>query len=558
MSTSDRIYMIVDDSRRINPADPNSSYQPYYPDAIPFYESSLITPLIDGDAYFADLYDELTLLTTNRATGASTGSAQRIYLANWVFNKDFELANNKKLTELLRDHAADGVDVRVLLWLNEGAFAWDYVPIYRPPLEKPQRANIATTQELRTYPNLEQKVMLNVLDHLYGSSHTKMAFVADTAPAVNRVVAYTGGIDFGGIRKGRPQHPGNGKWHDIQARIEGDATVPVFEFFKAMWDELVDRRVREESRLITGPHMSPHLAGYEGTTRILVGLLFDYLYAVPEFAEKFPVGDVIIPNIPTETKNTVQSLRTVPDVSRHLWAVPVGHSFPAIGEEKYIHLSSDVYEIYLGFKCAIAAASTYIYIENSVLHSRDLLVELKNAIVANSELKVILLTAAGVTNFSDDIPYHNYYLWEYLYKTLNPDQRGQVVLYKCLQYYTHAKVMIVDDKFVIIGSANISNKSFFSDLEHSISFIDNDGYETVKEFRQALWGEHFRTTGTVQDGQIAEIDAALHVWNALWGVPGASFQIPGHLELTAIAEPAPDFGLGYYECGEEVGALPSP
>ena len=557
MSSLDRIYMIEDNSRRIDPADPNSNYQPYYPDAIPFYENTLITPLIDGDAYFANLYDELTQLKTNRDTGASSGSAQRIYLAKWVFKKDFTLGNNKKLTELLRDHAADGVDVRVLLWVNEGALRWeDYVPFEIPTI-KTQWANIDTAQELRSYPNLENKVILNVLDHLYGSSHMKMAFVADTTPAVNRVVAYTGGIDLANGRKGQPEHSGR-KWHDIQARIEGDATVPVFEFFRALWDELVERRQREERRLVsTHSHLPAAVAGFEGTTRVLLANL-DFIYAVPEFAQTFASGDSIVPNIPAETKHTVQSLRTVPDVSRSFWWPPVGHPFPAIGEDKFTKLSSDAFEIYLGFKCAIAAAHTYIYIENSVMHSRDLLVELKNAIVANSELKVILLTVAGVTNFSDDIPYHNYYLWEYLYKTLDEDRRGQVVLYKSLQYYTHAKVMIVDDKFAIIGSANIANKSFFSDLEHSISFIDNDGYETVKEFRQKLWGEHFRTTGSVQDEEIAEIGPALHVWNGLWGVPGATFQIPGHLELTAIEEPAPDFGLGYYERGEEVGALPSP
>jgi len=549
--------MIEDNSRRTNPADPNSPYQPYYPDAIPFYENSLITPLIDGDAYFANLYDELAQLKTNRDTGASSGSAQRIYLACWVFNQDFTLGNNEKLTELLRDHAAAGVDVRVLVWVNEGSLGFDQLPFVETPFANVCRTNITTAQELRSYPNLENKVILNVLDHLYGSIHMKMAFVADTTPAVNRVIAYTGGIDFSNGRKGQPRHSGNKRWHDIQARIEGDATTAVFEFFKALWDELVERRQREETRLInTTPTTDSVPAGFHGTTNVRVGF-FDLVYAIPEFAEKFAVGDVIVPNIPADTKNTVQSLRTVPDVSRHLWPSPVGHSFPAIGEVKFTNISSDAFEIFLGFKSAIAAAHSYIYIENSVMFSRDLFPQIKNAIVANSELKVILLTAAGTSNFSRPMPEHNYYLWEYLYKDLNESQRSQVVLYKCLQYYTHAKVMLVDDKFAIIGSANIANKSFFSDLEHSISFIDNDGYETVKEFRQALWSEHFRTTA-VQAAEIAEIDAALHVWNEAWGVLGASFQIPGHLELTAIEEPAPDFSLDYYACGKEVGALPSP
>jgi phosphatidylserine/phosphatidylglycerophosphate/cardiolipin synthase-like enzyme len=554
--------MIEDNSRRTNPADLNSSYQPYYPDPIPFYGNSTITPLIDGAAYFLDLYTELNQLYLNRASGLSEGSDQRIYIAGWVFNPAFTLANNQKLTELLRDHAADGVDVRVLLWVNEGALGFDDLPFVEIPFTSTQRTNITTAQELRSYPNLENQVILNVLDHLYGSSHMKMVLVADNSAAGNRVIAYTGGIDFSNGRKAQPRH-GSGTWHDVQARIEGDVNVAIFEFFKALWDELVERRQREESRLvISNPHLPAAVAGFEGTTRILLPDL-DFAYAVPEFAQTFAPGDAIVPNIPAETKNTVQSLRTVPDVSRSVWWPPVGHPLPAIGEEKFTNLSSDVFEIYLGFKCAIAAARSYIYIENSVMYSRDLWPQLKNAIVANSELKVILLTAAGTSHFSEAMPEHNYYLYEYLYKGLEvPDQpeitqqrRSRVVLYKCLEYYTHAKVMIVDDKFAIIGSANIANKSFFSDLEHSISFIDNDGYQTVKEFRQRLWEEHFRTTPD-QAAEIAEIDAALHVWNEEWGVLWATFTIPTHLELTAIAEPAPDFGLTYRQCVEEIGALP--
>lgn len=546
--------MIEDNSRRTNPADPASAYHAYYPDPIPFYENSTITPLIDGDAYFLDLANELNQLSTNRTAGTSSGSAQRIYVAGWVFNKDFELSPNQKLTELLRDHAAAGVDVRVLLWLNEGAVGFDNLPFVEIPFANVCRQNIDTALELRSYPGLENKVILNVLDHLYGSSHMKMVFMADTTPEVRRVVAYTGGLDFAGGRKGQPRHTGR-KWHDVQARIEGDATVPVFEFFKALWDELVQRRQREETRMVnTTPTTPQEPAGYSGTTKVRLSLL-NFAFAVPEFAQTFPAGDTITPNIPAEVKNTVQSLRTVPDVSRSLWDSPVGHRLPAIGEWKFVTLSSDVYEIYLGFKCAIAAARSYIYIENSVMYSRDLLVHIKNAIVANPELKVILLTAVGTKDFTRPMPVHNYYLYEYMYKDLTESQKSQVVLYKCLEYYPHGKVMIVDDKFAIIGSANVANKSFFSDLEHSVSFIDNDGQHTVPDLRKALWNEHFRTTAD-EEAEIVEIDAALHVWNEDWGVLGATFQIPAHLELTAIEAPAPDFSLSYQKCVEEVGGLP--
>jgi phosphatidylserine/phosphatidylglycerophosphate/cardiolipin synthase-like enzyme len=532
--------MIEDDSRRTFPADPNSDYQPYYPDPVPFYENSTVTPLIDGDAYFFDLYTELNQLSINRVMGLSSGSAQRIYLACWVFSQNFKLWDDKKLTELLRDHAAEGVDVRVLLWFNEGAVRIDEL-VWDIPFAGTCRKNLTTCQELRSYPNLDNKILLNVLDHLYGSSHMKMAFLADTTPDCKRVIAYTGGIDFAEGRKGQQRHLTSPKWHDVQARIEGDATVAPFEYFKALWNELVEKRRLEETQ-----------------PGVMLGIMDPQsLYAVPETAQKFTDEDVLVPNIPAEIKNTVQSLRTVPDVTRSAWAPPTGFPLLAPGEKKLTMAAGDIFEIQLAFKCAIAAAETYIYIENSVMYSRDLLVQLKNALVANTDLKVILLTVVGTSNFSRPIPVHNYYVYEYLYKTLNENERSRVVLYKCRQYYTHAKVMIVDDKFAIIGSANIQNRSLFSDFEHSISFIDNDDYHTVKEFRQELWNEHFRTTPS-QATEVAEVNPGLRVWNEQWGTAGASFTIPAHLELTAIVPPAPDFSLTYRQRVEEVGALPSP
>src|SRR4029079_10618127 len=53
--------------------------------------------------------------------------------------------------------------------------------------------------------------------------------------------------------------------------------------------------------------------------------------------------------------------------------------------------------------------------------------------------------------------------------------------------YVHAKVGIVDDKWLTIGSANLNYHSFYNDTEVNIVTCDP---ELARETRLRLWAEH--------------------------------------------------------------------
>jgi phospholipase D1/2 len=88
------------------------------------------------------------------------------------------------------------------------------------------------------------------------------------------------------------------------------------------------------------------------------------------------------------------------------------------------------------------------------------------------------------------------------------------------QVYVHSKVMIVDDRSAIIGSANINERSMTGDRDSEIAVVveDTDMHETVKlaggtftvgkfahSFRMKLFEEHFGITpGTEQYTQYAD------------------------------------------------------
>ena len=53
--------------------------------------------------------------------------------------------------------------------------------------------------------------------------------------------------------------------------------------------------------------------------------------------------------------------------------------------------------------------------------------------------------------------------------------------------YVHAKVAIVDDRWLIVGSANINADSFFNDTEMCVA---TDDAALARDTRVRLWAEH--------------------------------------------------------------------
>src|SRR5262249_44817639 len=53
--------------------------------------------------------------------------------------------------------------------------------------------------------------------------------------------------------------------------------------------------------------------------------------------------------------------------------------------------------------------------------------------------------------------------------------------------YVHAKVAVVDDRWLIVGSANINAHSFFNDTEMCVA---TDDAALARDTRVRLWAEH--------------------------------------------------------------------
>ena len=68
--------------------------------------------------------------------------------------------------------------------------------------------------------------------------------------------------------------------------------------------------------------------------------------------------------------------------------------------------------------------------------------------------------------------------------------------------YVHAKVAIVDDRWLTVGSANLNEHSLFNDSEVNVVVRDE---ELARDTRLRLWSEHLELPPEEIDGDPAEV-----------------------------------------------------
>src|ERR1700694_3470542 len=279
-----------------------------------------------------------------------------------------------------------------------------------------------------------------VRDELTAGNHIQCALDARERPmhchhektiVIDDRIAFVGGIDltsFNGDRRDTPDHPPRGAvgWHDVAARIAGPAVQDVAENFVMRW------------QAITGEALSP--------------------IATPSTA-----GDI-----------EVQVVRTVPDGT-------------------YPRLPRGDFRILESYLRALRAAQRFIYLENQFLWSPEILAVLREKLARppTPDFRLVLVLPAKPDSGADD----------------TRAQRGTLVqadgdggrLLACTLYsiggekdwqvYIHAKVGIVDDAWMTIGSANLNEHSLFNDTE--MNLVTHDA-RLAQQTRVRLWAEHLQ------------------------------------------------------------------
>jgi phosphatidylserine/phosphatidylglycerophosphate/cardiolipin synthase-like enzyme len=242
-------------------------------------------------------------------------------------------------------------------------------------------------------------------------------------------VAFVGGIDLtseAGDRYDSAAHPARAAvgWHDACARIEGPAVEDVAEHFRLRWQEVTGEALASSRR-------SPH------------------------------AGDV-----------TVQVVRTVP-------------------EKIYRRLPKGDFGILETYQRALKAARRLVYLENQFLWSSEIANVLKEKLrhPPSPEFRLLLVLPAKPNTGDDDT---RGVLGELVEAD---DDNGRLLA--CTIYarsgtvadpiYVHAKIAIVDDEWLTLGSANLNEHSLFNDTEMNVVTHDP---RIASSTRLRLWSEH--------------------------------------------------------------------
>jgi phosphatidylserine/phosphatidylglycerophosphate/cardiolipin synthase-like enzyme len=268
--------------------------------------------------------------------------------------------------------------------------------------------------------------------------HEKLVVVDDR-------VAFVGGIDLttlGGDRADTRGHPARGElgWHDAAARLEGPVVADVADHFGLRWGEVTD-------------------------------------IALPPAAPPPPAGEL-----------EVQAVRTVPE--KVYGAVPYG--------------DFRILESYVG---ALRSARRLVYLESQFLWSPELVEILAEKLrrPPSDEFRLVVLLPARPNNGADETRGQLGVLAEadggagrLLACTLY--QRGDDDAAKPV--YVHAKIGIVDDEWLTIGSANLNEHSLFNDTEFNVVCREPT---LVRETRLRLWAEHLERRVEEVAGHPAEV-----------------------------------------------------
>jgi phosphatidylserine/phosphatidylglycerophosphate/cardiolipin synthase-like enzyme len=264
--------------------------------------------------------------------------------------------------------------------------------------------------------------------------------------------------------------------HDVGVEVLGPAIGDIERSFVARWND--------PTRLLNLLPPIPPL-----TPRPVFGIPPPPLITTP------------ISSPPVAGPHSVQVLETYGRTS-----VMFGYSWSPIGE----------FTIWASYLNAIKHAEHYIYIEDQyflawdwpVCHEgiprlaqeSDITYQLGVAI--NRGVKVIV-----VTPFNSEDPERLFQKYQkdlaanYLATAAsNPSTISRagdfVIAYLhngTTEIYVHSKLMIVDDEFVLIGSANMCQRSMTHDGELQLGIVDDDDLFALN-LRRDLWHEHLRTT----------------------------------------------------------------
>jgi phosphatidylserine/phosphatidylglycerophosphate/cardiolipin synthase-like enzyme len=420
-----------------------------------------VRPLEHGRAYFAELL----------AVVRAMQPGDLLLFTDWRGDPDERLAGpGTEVSHVLADAARRGVVVRGLIWRS-----------HLDRLRYHEAENRHLSEEIQAAGG---ECLLDMRVRAGGSHHQKLVVLRHRGRP-ERDVAYVGGIDLCHGRKDDADHSGDEQpcplggvygtrpaWHDMQLAIHGPAVGDLELTFRERWEDPAPltrnpyRRRRDRILRPTGPASCP-----------------------PQRPDPPPCGT-----------DAVQVLRTYPYRRR-------GYQFAPAGERS----------IARGYVKALQRARDLVYLEDQYLWCPHVVRVFADALAAQPDLRFV----AVVPHFPDrDSAAYNapqLYARAQALNLLREAGGDRVGVYGIENHagqpvYVHAKVCIVDDTWISVGSANANRRSWTFDSELGCAVVSPDPNSAglARTVRLTLSREHLDRAG----GDDADLDKPADLFDA--------------------------------------------
>ena len=421
-----------------------------------FTVGNRVEPLIEGETYFVRLHQALR----------AAKPADHVFLVDFRGDTTERLAGpGTGIGAVLAEMAASGVRVFGLIWRSQPDW-----------LDLSEGAN---AELVRTVSDAGGEMLLDARTRRAGSHHQKFVIVRHPNEP-GHDVAFIGGIDLGFSCNDNNNHSGDPQvmsfpkaygprppWHDVQASIQGPAIGDIEHTFRERWygSSILD---------LSSP----------------LRMLLDRAYHAGKMVGRDLPNPV--PDPPAAGTHAVQILRTYPARWRR-------YPFAPLGERSIAN----------AYRKVLRRARRLIYIEDQYLWAPFVADLLADALRQNPELHLIAI----VPRFPDKegasrLP--SLVGREQAIKVCRTAGGERFAIYDVenvdgTPVYVHAKVVVIDDVWAMIGSDNLNRRSWTHDSELSAAVLDaehdprqpqdpanlGDGARRfARDLRLSLWQEH--------------------------------------------------------------------
>lgn len=367
-----------------------------------------------------------------------------IFIAAWDIDsriKLFREASDPGSCEQLEDFLNRVVSGKADL--DAYVLAWDFVIIYALEREPLPVFKLGWLSHKRVHFHMDD-------EHPLGASHHQKIVVVDDS------VAFVGGIDLAKRRWDTSEHRADDPrrldphgqnyppFHDVQVLVEGEAARSLGDLFRTRWWNATGQKPKASE----GSGNDPWPSGLE-----------------PDLE----------------------------DVS-----IAIARTEPAYKGRP------EVREIESLYKDAIASARHSIYIENQYLTSSSIVEAIAARLQEKAGPEIMIVLPYKSSGWLEEKT------MDVLRATLLKRLRDADLFGRLRVYYpfvpglgdkwlnVHAKVLIVDEQMVCIGSSNLSNRSMGLDTECNVALEANNGGVQVQKaialLRNRLLGEHLGTS----------------------------------------------------------------